>query len=67
MMAIEKPVEQTTRITCEENGKLIAKADQQGLWIWCLYHKRAEFVSKERCIEAWTKGESVVHHENSVS
>lgn len=48
-----------TRVTCEENHKLIATVVPEGLLVWCLYHKRAELIKREVCIAAWSKGKSV--------
>jgi hypothetical protein len=48
-----------TRVTCEENHKLIATVVPSGLLVWCMYHKRAELIKREVCMEAWTKGQSV--------
>lgn len=60
MMTMERPVtEQKMRITCEENGKLIATIVPNGVSVWCMYHKRAELIPREKCIAAWEKGQSV--------
>lgn len=53
------------RVTCEENHRLIANIDKMGIYVWCLYHKRAELIPKERCMAAWAKGESVQCKEDS--
>lgn len=52
------------RITCSTPGprnamgkpKLVVKFVDQGLWAWCASCRRAYFVRKETCMEAWQNG-----------
>lgn len=57
----------TERITCAVPGprndygnpKLIATIDAAGLWVWCRYCREPHLISRERCMAAWERGESV--------
>lgn len=60
------PTEQTEqeRITCaapinDMRPKLFATLTQEGLYCWCKYHKKAHLISREKCMEFWSRGESV--------
>lgn len=58
---------QGERVTCSIPGpkndrgraKLIATLTPEGIYIWCNYCSAKHFLSSERCIAAWEKGESV--------
>lgn len=55
------------RITCSIQGprndyghpKLLATIDEAGIWVWCKYCRDKHFLSKERVMGAWSRGESV--------
>jgi hypothetical protein len=56
---------QPKRILCEQNHKLIATMTEQGISIWCLYERKSHVITWNEINtyrEAWSKGESVVHH-----
>lgn len=57
----------TDRITCSIQGplnerghpKLLADLTPEGISVWCRRCKKSHVISKERCIAAWERGESV--------
>ena len=56
------------RVTCDVQGprndqgrpKLLATITQEGLQVWCKYCRRAHLISREQCMQAWERGESVI-------
>lgn len=51
MMVAES--KQEKRVTCTEKNKLIATICEEGIRVWCMYHKRSELISRESCLEVW--------------
>lgn len=58
---------QGERVTCSIPGpkndrgrpKLYAYLNDDGVHVWCRYCSAVHLISRERCIAAWEKGESV--------
>lgn len=61
----------TERVTCSIPGprndrgrpKLVATLVPDGLNVWCGHCKTVHLISRERCIEFWSRGESVQCHD----
>lgn len=58
---------QGERVTCSIPGprndfgkpKLLATITPDGISVWCKVCKTAHFISRQQCIAAWERGESV--------
>lgn len=71
-----QPTSKNERVTCSIPGprndyghaKLLATLTQDGIWVWCKHCRDIHFVSRERCIAAWERGESMKcgQHESAV-
>lgn len=56
-----------TQLTCDTVGtrntfgrpKLLATIDASGIYVWCKYCREPHLISRERCMAAWERGESV--------